>query len=135
MRDFAILTNRKRALIALAHSIVFFGIALYGFASPRSAVSLHGPGAVSSVVLLFIYLTVVSILVWLVIVSLCIAERIYFAFCACSATSGFVRTLFGDAALPAAQYLRVLMLTCAVLLGTWISLSYSRAAAEEVVQE
>jgi len=135
MRDFAILTNRKRALIALAHSIVFFGIALHGFASPRAAASLHGSGAPVSIVLLLIYLTVASILSWLVIISRCMAERIYFTFCASSATFGLLRTLFGDAALPAAQYLRVLMLTCAVLLGMWIFVSFPRPAPEEVIPE
>jgi hypothetical protein len=125
MGDFAILTNRKRAFIALAHSAVFFGIALHGFASSRGAASLHGPGAVSSIVLLLIYLTVASILLWLVIISRCLAERIYFTFCAGSASFGLLRALFGDAAVPAAQHLRVLMLTCAVLMGTWIFVSYS----------
>jgi hypothetical protein len=135
MNDFAILTNRKRSLIALAHSVVFFGIALHGFASPRAAVSLHGAGAVSGVLLLLIYLTVASILAWLAIISRCLAERVYFAFCASSTTFGLLRTLFGDAALPAAQYLRVLMLTCAVLLGTWIFRSFSRPVTEEIVSD
>jgi tryptophan-rich sensory protein len=124
MDDFAILTNRKRALIALAHSIIFLGIALRGFASLRQAL-WHAPGLALGGVLLLIYLAVGSILAWLTRLSQCAKERAYFAFCACSATSGFLRTLFGDATLPAAQYLRVIMLTCAVLTGLWILRSYS----------
>jgi len=129
MNDFAILANRKRALIALAHSVVFFGIALHGFESPRAAIALHGAGTVAGVTLLAIYLTVASVLAWLVVISRCLAERAYFAFCASSATFGLLRTLFGDAGLPAAQYLRVLMLTCAVLVGTRILRSFSHPAS------
>src|SRR5947209_10306685 len=109
MDDFAILTNRKRAIIALAHSIVFLGVALSGFASPKHGLA-HGHWFLSGGLLLLIYLTVGSILAWLTRLARCARERIYFAFCTSSATFGFLRTLFGDAALPAAQYLRVAML-------------------------
>ena len=130
MDEFAILTNRKRALIALVHSIVFLGIALRGFASLKQAL-WHGPELALGAALLLIYLTVGSILAWLTCLSRCAKERSYFAFCACSATFGFLRTLFGDAALPAAQYLRVMMLTCAVLTGLWILRSFSRAVGTD----
>jgi hypothetical protein len=135
MNDFAILTSRKQALIALAHSVVFLVIALHGFVSPRAAVSLRGPGAAAGLSLLIVYFTVVSILTWLVTVSRCIAERVYFGFCACSAASGLLRALFGDVVLPAAQYLRVLMLTCAVLLGTRIFRAFSVTVAEGVLPD
>lgn len=135
MNRFAILTNRKRALIALAHSIVFFGIALHGFASPRTAISLHGAAALTGVSLLLIYLIVASALAWLVVISRCTAERTYFAFCASSASFGLLRTLFGDVELPAAQYLRVLMLTCAVVLGSWIFRSFSCTPAREAIPD
>jgi len=130
MDDFAILTNRKRALIALAHSIVFLAIAMRGFASSKQAL-WHGSGLVLGGVLLVIYLTVASILAWLTRLSRCAKERAYFAFCACSATFGFLRTLFGDAALPAAQYLRVIMLVFAVVTGSWILRSLSRVVATD----
>ena len=74
MNDFAVLTNRKRTLIALVHSVVFLGIALHGFASPKIAVVLHGAGAAGGVTLIAIYLTVVSILSWLVSISRCAAN-------------------------------------------------------------
>jgi hypothetical protein len=131
MNEFAILTNRKRALIALAHSLVFLAIAWHGFASPKAAISLHGSGAVGSVVTLFIYATVTTVLTWLATISRCARERIYFSLCVCSATFGLLRTLFGDTALPAAQYLRVAMLSCAVLMGTWILRSFSPEAVPE----
>jgi len=135
MNDFGVLTNRKRALIALAHSVVFLGIASHGFLSPRAAAVFAGPGAVLSIVLIVIYFTVASILIWLVSISRCARERLYFALCATSATSGLFRTIFGDAALPAAQYLRVIMLTSAVLVGAWILRSFSRPVPENALSD
>jgi hypothetical protein len=126
MDDFAILTTRKRALIALAHSIVFLGFALHGFASPRQALS-HGPGLALGGMLLLIYLIVGSILGWLTRIAQSTKEQAYFAFCTCSATFGSLRTLFGDTSLPLAQYLRVAMLVCAVFTGLWILRSFSQA--------
>jgi len=131
---FAILNSRKRALIALAHSIVFLGIALHGFVSPRVALALHG-AAVSGIILAGIYVVVASILAWLVSISRCAPERLYFVLCTSSATFGLLRTIFGDAALPAAQYLRVVMLTSAIAVGAWILHSFTRPAPESAVSE
>jgi hypothetical protein len=135
MNEFGILTNRKRALIALAHSLVFLGIAMHGFTSPKAGVLLQGFGATADIILILIYLVVASILAWLVSVSRCAKERVYFALCASSATFGLLRTIFGDAALPAAQYLRVIMLTSAVVLGAWIFRSFSRPVTENVLSD
>jgi len=74
------LTNRKRALIALIHSIVFLGVALHGFVSPKAAFSLRGPGVTGGFALLVIYIIVASILGWLTAISRCARERIYFVF-------------------------------------------------------
>ncbi len=133
MNAFGILTNRKRALIALIHSLVFLGIALHGFASPKAGVLLHGSAATADFILIGIYLVVASILAWLVNVAHCTKERFYFALCASSATFGLLRTVFGDAALPVAQYLRVIMLTSAVMVGTWIFRSFSEPIAENAL--
>jgi hypothetical protein len=84
MNDFGVLNNRKRALIALVHSVVFLGIAMRGFTSLKAGVLPHGSGSTSDFILIGIYLTVASILAWLVSVARCARERIYFAFCACS---------------------------------------------------
>lgn len=134
MKDFGVLTNRKRTLIALVHSFVFLGIALHGFAAPKAGI-LHGLAATGDVALILIYFIVASILIWLVTISGCLRERVYFVFCACSATFGLLRTVFGDSGLPPAQYLRVLMLTSAVVVGTWILRSYSRPVADTAVGE
>ncbi len=133
MNEFAILTNRKRALIALIHSVVFLGIATHGFASPKLGIISAGAAPVSDLVLIVIYLVVAAILSWLVSISGCARERVYFALCAGSASFGLLRTTFGDAALPVAQYMRVILLTSAVALSAWIFRSFSRATAEDVL--
>src|SRR3954463_16602957 len=130
MNDFGVLTNRKRALIALIHSVVFLGIAVHGFVSPKWGI-LHGQGATGDFVLIVIYLIVASILIWLGKVSHGFVERSYFALCATSATSGLLRTVFGDRGVPPAQYLRVAMLGSAVIVGLSILRSYSRALIKD----
>ena len=127
MNDFGVLINRKRAVIALIHSIVFLGIAFQGFVSPKAGV-LHRSAATGDFILIAIYLAVASILVWLVSISRGLVERTYFALCVVSASSGLLRTIFGDHVVPPAQYLRVLMLSAAVGLGILIVRSHSRTA-------
>jgi len=124
MNDFGVLNNRKRALIALIHSVVFLGIAAHGFLSPKAGI-VSGRGATGDFVLIGIYLVVASILAWLVSLSRCARERIYFALCASSATFGLLRAIFGDASIPAAQYMRVIMLSSAVAVGILIVRSFS----------
>ena len=135
MNEFGILTNRKRALIALIHSLAFLGIAMRGFASPKAGILLPGFVATGDLILIAIYLVVASMLAWLVSISRGAKERIYFVLCASSSTFGLLRTVFGDAALPAAQYMRVIMLSSAVLVGTWIFRSFSRPVTEEVLSD
>jgi hypothetical protein len=120
MGEFAILSNRKRALIALIHSLFFLVLAVRGFASPKAAASFHGSGHVGGILTLAIYGIVVTVLAWLAWISRCARERIYFLLCVGSASFGFIRTLLGDPAVPAAQYLRVVMIVCAVVVGIWI---------------
>jgi|SRR5579864_4741695 hypothetical protein len=127
MNDFGVLTNRKRAVIALIHSIVFLAVAFHGFVSPKAGV-LHGSGATGDFILIAIYMVVASILIWLVSISRGLAERAYFTLCTISASSGLLRTIFGDYAVPPAQYLRVFMLSAAVGLGILIVRSHSRTA-------
>lgn len=134
MNDFGVLNSRKRALIALVHSLVFLGIAIHGFVSPKLGV-LHGSRAVGDFALTGIYLVVASILAWLVTWSRCWCERVYFAFCAASASFGLLRTIFGDSALPVAQYMRVIMLSCAVAIGIVIVRTSSGPGLAETLAE
>src|ERR1700756_353565 len=86
MNEFGILTNRKRAVIALIHSLVFLGIAMHGFASPKAGILVPGFVATADLILIVIYLVVASILAWLVGISRGAKERAYFVLCASSAT-------------------------------------------------
>jgi len=134
MNEFAILTNRKRAVIALIHSVVFLGIAIHGFLAAKPGF-LHGHAAVADIILAAIYFIVTSILAWLVSISRCMVERSYFLLCTGSASFGLLRTIVGDTALPVAQYFRVFFLTAAVLVGTWLVRSFSRLAADSALPD
>ena len=81
--------------------------------------------------MLGIYLVVSTILLILVRVSTCARERLYFAFCATSASFGLLRILLGDSHLFIAQYVRVGMLACAVLTGYIILRRHSEASLDE----
>jgi len=127
MQDFAIITNRKRAKIALVHSVIFFLIALRAAASAAgvSPILAKGPVPVPTMVLFAIYLIVSTVLIVLARISRCTRERLYFVFCATSATIGLLRYLFGDPTVHLGLYLRVLMLACAVFTGIVILRGHS----------
>jgi len=130
MSAYAILTNRKRAIIALLHSIVFALIALRGLANASAVHPIWSnySARLASIALLTIYLAVSSILIQLVRMSRGAREKIYFAFCASSASLGLLRTILGDQNLPASQYFRLLMLLCAVFTGVAILRSHAKMA-------
>ena len=130
MTEFAILNSRKRAIIALIHSVVFLGVATHGFLSPKAGL-LHRSGIDSEFLLVMIYMTVTAVLAWLVGISRGVRERFYFGLCTCSASFGLLRIVFGDASLPVAQYMRVLMLTSAVAVGSWILRAYATPVVED----
>lgn len=134
MNEFGVLTNRKRALIALIHSLVFLGVATHGFLSPKAGI-LRGSAELGDLILMAIYLVVASILIWLTCISRGAMERIYFALCAGSATSGLLRTIFGDSAIPAAQYLRVLLLSSAVAVCIFIVRVFLRPLTPDALSE
>lgn len=132
--DFGVLNSRKRALIALIHSFVFLGVAAHGFISPKMGI-VHTAGTTGDYVLIGIYLVVSCMLAWLISLSCCLWERVYFALCTASATFGLLRTILGDAAIPVAQYIRVIMLSSAVAVGLLILRTFSRAVAGEVLSD
>jgi len=125
MSESGVLTNRKRALIALIHSIVFLGIAAHGFMAPKHGI-LQETGSIADFVLIGIYLVVAGILLRLVTVSRGLRERAYFLLGAGSATPGLMRTILGDGALPPAQYSRVIFLSSAVVIGVLMVRSFPR---------
>ncbi len=81
---------------------------------------------VGDFILIGIYLIVACILLWLVSLSRGIRERAYFLLCAGSATSGLLRTVIGDSGVPPAQYLRVICLSSAVVVGLMMARAFSR---------
>ena len=135
MNDFAILNSRKRALIALIHSFVFLGVAIHGFSSYKAGIIVPAVVAPGDIVLILVYLVVASVLGWLAALSRCARERLYFVLCACSASSGLLRTVFGDSAFPAAQFLRVILLASAVLVGVSILRYFHRPIAADILSE
>jgi len=134
MHDFAIITNRKRAKIALIHSVVFFLIALRGAASAAvvNPILAKGPVPVPTIVLFAIYLIVSTVLIVLARISRCAREKLYFIFCATSATIGLLRYSFGDPTVHLGLYLRVVMLACAVVTGIAILRGHEPASVAVV---
>jgi hypothetical protein len=127
MRGFSILTNRKRAIVALVHSIVFLLIAVRQMVGATPATGVWSNAVPAGTWALCAIFGVVScILLWLLVVSRGWMEKIYFAFCAISATSGLLRTAAGDQTFHAGIYIRVVMLISAVLVGLLIVRAHSR---------
>lgn len=120
MVRFAIINSRKRAIIALIHSVFFLGVAAVQLTiSHALPLAVHGERAPAGLALLAIYLIVTAVLLVLLRYSGCTHERLYFAFCAASAAFGLVRIVLGDPVLHA-NVLRVLLLFCAAIIGTAI---------------
>ena len=134
MDRFAIINSRKRAIIALVHSVFFLGVAAVQLAASRALpLSVHGQRATSGLILLSIYLIVTSVLLVLLRFSACARERLYFGFCAASAGFGLVRIVLGDPALHA-NVMRVLLLFCAVIIGSAILRTHSALPATDQVE-
>jgi len=120
MKSFAILNSRKRAIIALVHTVIFLCVAALQTAfSHAKSVSLHGDKVVGGIVLLTIYTVVTTVLLILLKIASHASERLYFALCATSAALGLLRILLGDPVLHAGV-LRVCLLSAAVVVGVMI---------------
>jgi hypothetical protein len=122
MGGFSILTNRKRAVVALVHSVVFLLIAVRQMVAANPAAGIWVSSTVSrgTWILCGIFALVSAILLWLFVISRGWMEKIYFGLCTVSATSGLLRTAAGDQAFHAGLYIRVVMLVSAVLVGLLI---------------
>jgi len=136
MGGFSILTNRKRALVALLHSVVFLLIAVRQMVAANPAAGIWVGSTVSRAtwILCGIFAIVSSILLWLLVISKGWMEKLYFGFCTISATSGLVRTAAGDQTFHAGLYVRVVMLVSAVLVGLLIVRIHSRMQSSEKPQ-
>ena len=132
MGEFSILTNRKRAIVALVHSVVFLVIALRQMVlvSPAAGIWLASPVPARTWILCGIFTLVSSILFYLFAISHGWLEKLYFALCTASATSGLLRIIAGDQAFHAALYIRVIMLASAILVGFVVVHAHSRKDVE-----
>ena len=119
MPAFAVLTNRKRAIVALIHAAGFLALAVRDFAVSSRLSGLLTPtsGMTRSFVFAVVYVIVSTVLAYLLIISRCSGEQVYFAFCTASASTGLIRAIAGDSAFPAGQYFRMGLLACAVVTG------------------
>lgn len=128
MDSFSILNSRKRAIVALVHSIIFLAVAgIQAAVSHAEPLAIHGSRATSGLILLGIYVVVTTVLLLLLKASHCTREKLYFALCAGSASFGLVRIVLGDQVLHV-NLMRVLLLGCAVLVGMLILRSHSLPA-------
>jgi hypothetical protein len=127
MRRYVILSNRKRVIIALIHTVAFLLLAVYtGTLVVRP---LHAGSPVSGWIMAGVYCAVTTALLVLAAVSGNPLERIYFGLVTTSAGFGLARQIVGDAGVPAAVYVRVAMLACAVAVGVVIWREYSERMA------
>ena len=132
MGGFSILTNRKRAIVALVHSVVFLLIAVRQMVAANPAAGIWVSSTVSrgTWILCGIFAIVSAILLWLLVISRGWMEKFYFGFCTISASSGLLRTAAGDQAFHAGLYIRVVMLVSAVLVGLLIVRTHSRVHSD-----
>jgi hypothetical protein len=133
MSPYGILNSRKRAIIALVHTVVFGLIALLQTAVRQHPVALlsAGPGKiVGSIALTSIYLVVSIVLLVLLWFSRCATERLYFALCASSASVGLLRCLLGDPTAYAGNAARVVLLASAVITGMSIVKGHTQIQAQ-----
>ena len=135
MSGFSILTDRKRAVVALVHSVIFLLIAVRQMvaATPVAGVWVAATVSRGTWILCGIFAVVSSILLWLLIVSRGWMERFYFGLCTISATAGLLRTAAGDQAFHAGLYIRVVMLVSAVLVGLLIVRAHTRRSSSGTI--
>src|SRR4051812_48729966 len=120
MNPYSILNSRKRAIIALIHSIAFGLLACFQLLTnyrPTPLLSSHNSQIVGAAALSVVYFLVTGVLATLVWYSRANLEKLYFGFCTTSAAIGLWRIVVGDPTLHLGSLLRVLMLGCAVVTG------------------
>ncbi len=118
MKGCTILNTRKRVVVALVHTVVFLGVAVSGFFF--AVAPLHKTSPPSAWILTGVYTIVSAVLLWLTVIARPAVERLYFALVTTSASFGLLRQLLGDPTMHAAVYIRVVMLSCAVMTGVWM---------------
>lgn len=129
MGGYSILTNRRRAMVALVHSVAFLLIAVRQLVAAQRVAGIFVPAVPAGTWILGgIFAIVSAILFWLFAISRASTEKLYFGLCTVSATSGLLRTALGDHGFHAGLYIRVVMLVSAVLVGLLIVRTHSEYA-------
>jgi hypothetical protein len=123
MPEFRILNSRKRAIIALVHSLAFGLLAFYQFLTnyhPLALIRASAGHFAVPIALTVVYLSVTTVLILLATISIAAVEKLYFLCCSASAGAGLLRVAVGDPTLNAGNMLRVAMLGAAVIIGFFI---------------
>ena len=121
--SYFVITNKKRAIVALAHSVAFLGLAIAMYKPPKAI----GFATTGSTIMTVVYCIVTSILLWLTLASRVREERLYFGLCATSAGFGLLRMVVASPLLAtAAVYVRVSMLAMAVMVGVGLWRTHHR---------
>ncbi len=126
---YTILNSRKRALIALVHTIFFLLLATWQTTGAPKTASLLWHRNASVIAGGIVYCIVTSVLVWLLAISAGARERMYFGLCAVSAGTALVRILVGEINVPGGGVARVVMLASAVVVGVTITREHTAAEA------
>jgi hypothetical protein len=133
MNQYGILNSRKRAIIALIHTVAFGWLASYQFVTRQHPLALlsASPGKMTApIALTTIYFIVTVVLLILLRYSRCPIERLYFGCCASSAGIGLLRSLLGDPTAYAGNGARVICLGCAAITGALIMRNHSSIAPQ-----
>lgn len=126
-----VITNKKRAIVALVHSIAFLGLAIAMYKPPKAI----GFATTASTMMTVVYCIVTSILLWLALASKVRDEKLYFGLCATSAGFGLLRmAVAGPVLAMVAVYVRVSMLGMAILVGVGLLRTHGRLEAAEEVE-
>jgi hypothetical protein len=131
MNPYGILNSRKRAIIALVHTILFGLLAFYQLLTRQHPVALLAAPRgrlLGSIALTTIYLIVTAVLLLLLGYSRCVLERLYFSLCATSAAIGLLRSALGDPTTYAGSGMRVTLLCLAVITGAAILRTHTASA-------
>jgi hypothetical protein len=128
MKDCTVLTNRKRTIVALVHTVAFLGVALYMTGMPVHRLRAGAPA--SSWVMAAIYAVVAAVLILLTRISGNSTERLYFGMCATSAACGLLRQVAGDPAMHTALYIRVCLLASAAWTAIFMLRAHSATTRE-----
>lgn len=124
--SYYVITNKKRAIVALVHSIGFLGLAIAMYKPPKAI----GFATTASTIMTVVYFIVTSILLWLALASRVRAEKLYFGLCATSAGFGLLRMAVAAPGLATvAVYVRVAMLATAVMVGVGLLRTHGRLEA------